>query len=646
VPLAAPPSPPVDEARLRAAVESANLPTLLMSLFQLTGDRKWLQAPYRPTRTKGMSDHDTGGLDEGTQREIREAAIDAVLRWAAGEPAAVPGPQDELLLEMMSICMGEEVPGAYAPMMAEEMGFVADDESPVGSATNRDFSVIVIGAGVSGLMAALRLRRAGIDHVVLERTTTVGGTWLTNRYPGCGVDTPSYLYSFSFFPHRWSTYFGKRPEVASYVRGMAEHFDLLPSVRLGVEVTSAAYDERSQRWAVTCVDASGRRSELTANAVITAVGQLNRPKVPQLPGMDSFQGRLFHSAHWPDDVDVTGKRVAVVGTGASAMQIVPAIADRVGQLTVVQRSPQWATPNPNYFRPVADDVHWLMENVPYYHEWYRFRLAYSFNDKVHPALQIDPAWPHQDRSINAQNDKHRQFLTDYLLQQLEGREDLKAKALPDYPPFGKRMLIDNGWFAALRRPNVELLTDRVVAVTENGITLASGEHREADVIVFATGFEAQRPLHPLEIRGRAGLSLADVWGDDDPRAYLGMTAPGFPNLFFTYGPNTNLGHGGSFLTLAEAQTRYIVDLLAQMADQRIGAVECRRDVHDEYNARLDEAHSTMIWSHPGMSSWYRNPQGRVVTNMPWRVVDYWHMVRTPDLQDYELESAAVGETVR
>lgn len=629
---------PIDEAQLRRAVQAANLPALLMVLFQLTGDRVWLEEPFRPARTKGMADNDTGGFPSEIQERIRAAAVTAVGDWADGAPASVPTPRGDLLMEMMSTCMGEPIPAEYEPMMAEEMGFdTPPDPRPVPA--DADFSAVIIGAGVSGMTAALALRKAGIRHVILEKNDEVGGTWLENRYPGCGVDTPSYLYSFSFFPRRWSTHFGKRAELEGYMQDLARHFDLLPSIRFGTEVVSAVYDEAAQRWRVTTVDRDGNRDELVANAVITAVGQLNRPKLPDLPGMDLFRGPLFHSARWPEDLDITGKDVVVIGTGASAMQIVPAVADQVGRLTVVQRSPQWVAPNENYFRQVGEDVHWLIEHVPYYHSWIRFRLAWLNNDKVHASLQRDPDWPHQDRALNAINDGHRAYFTRYITEQLAGREDLIEKALPTYPPFGKRMLLDNGWYAALKKPNVELVTDGVVEVTETGVRTSSGRDIPADVVVFATGFEAQRLLHPLDIRGRDGRSVRDVWGDDDASAYLGITTPGFPNLFMMYGPNTNLGHGGSYIHIAECQVRYITDLLSTMVEQRIGAVECRDDVCKEYNHRVDEAHERMIWSHRGMDTWYRNAQGRVVTNSPWRVVDYWRMTHEANLDDFVVEPA-------
>ncbi len=304
--------------------------------------------------------------------------------------------------------------------------------------------------------------------------------------------------------------------------------------------------------------------------------------MPDLDGLDSFRGPVFHTAEWRGDVDLTGKRVAVVGTGASAMQVVPAVADRTAHLTVFQRSPQWVAPNEEYFAPVGDDVHWLMEHVPWYHAWYRFRLAWVFNDRVHPSLQIDESWDDPGRSLNAVNDGHRRYFTRYIERQLQGRPDLIEKCVPDYPPFGKRMLLDNGWYAALRRDDVELVTDSVVRLTETGVVTAGGEEHAADVVVLSTGFAARSYLPGIRVAGRDGRELHDVWGDEDAVAHLGMTVPGFPNLFLMYGPNTNAGAGGSFIFVAESQGRYIVDLLATMVRDGIGALDCRPEVLERW----------------------------------------------------------------
>jgi 4-hydroxyacetophenone monooxygenase len=634
----------IDERQLRIAIRQANLPTLLMVIFQLTGDERWLEPPYQPTRTRGLDEHRNGGFPEPVQRQVREAAIDAVLAWSRGVPVAITAPTGDLLVRLMSVCMGEPVAAEYAPMMAAEMGFASapgQQSSPPRPKSDVDFSVIIIGAGISGLVAAVKLRQAGIACTVLEKNAEAGGTWFDNRYPGCGVDTPSYLYSYSFFPQDWTVHFGKRDEILAYLQRVAADLGINTMVRYGETVTAADWDEASQRWVVQSSGPEGQPNRFVANAVITAVGQLNIPSIPNVAGVDTFEGPIFHSARWPADLDLSGKDVAVVGSAATAMQIVPAIAPEVAQLTIFQRSPQWIAPNSDYFKPISQDVHWLMNNLPYYRQWYRFRLAWTFNDKVHPSLTRDPAWPH-DHSINATNDGHRRYFTHYLKTKLAGREDLIAKSLPRYPPFAKRMLLDNGWFAALRRANVELVVEPITGITSSGVQTADGTDYHADAIVFATGFQARRPLYPIEIRGRSQRSIRAEWGDDDPRAYLGMSTPGFPNLFFMYGPNLNLGHGGSYIFLAECQVHYLVDLFEKMVAGRVASVECRPDVHNDYNRRIDQAHETMIWTHPGTDTWYRNARGRVVTNFPWRVLDFWNLTRSADLNDFVVIPTAVA----
>ncbi len=620
-----------DRDTLAAALRHANMPSLVPVLYQLTGDRRWLAEPYRPTRSRGMEDNDPGGFADAVRDEICEATADAVLAWSAGRAPAVPAPIGAALVELLELAVGEDVPAEYGEMAADDMGFTP--ASPVPAVPEgTGFRVVVIGAGVSGLLAAIRLREAGIDHVVLEKNDDVGGTWLENAYPGAGVDTPSHLYSYSFAPRPWSTHFGKRDEVLTYLREVADDHDLRKVIRFGTEVASAVWDDARQRWTVTTTDGE----TLEANAVITAVGQLNRPKIPDLAGLADFAGPIFHSARWPADLDVTGKRVVIIGTGASAMQIVPAIAGTAERVTVFQRSAQWAAYNDVYFTPVDDAVTLLMEHVPFYRRWYRTRLAWNTNDRVHPSLQVDPSWEHPRQSINAVNDAHRRVFTRYMQAELEGRDDLLAKALPDYPPFGKRMLLDNGWFAALRRDDVELVTEAVAAVTPTGVRGVDGTQVDADVVVLCTGFETHKLLHPIDVRGRDG-ALRDLWGPDDADAHLGISVSGFPNLFLTCGPGTVLGHGGSYITIAECQVTYIVEALATMVAEGLGAVDVSPEAHADYVARQDDAHSRMIWTHPGMRNWYRNAAGRVVCTLPWRIVDYWTMTRHVDWQEFSVE---------
>jgi 4-hydroxyacetophenone monooxygenase len=627
----------MNEEGLLEALRDANLPTLVPVLYQLTGDRAWLAPRYHPTRSQGLDDNPTGGFPPDVQEELRQATARAVLRWAGGEPVARPAPRGRELIELMTFSMGEDVPDEYEPMTAEELGFApAEPPRPGRDGATSGLPVIIIGAGISGLILSRNLTLAGIPHVIFEKNDRVGGTWVNNPYPGCGVDTPSYLYSFSFYQREWSQHFAKRAELETYIGDMARDLDLLKNVRFGVDVLGATWNDEDGMWTVSARSADGGVQEHAAPVLVSAVGQLSKPKLPDIKGLETFRGEVFHSSHWPDGLDLSGKRVAIAGTGASAMQIVPAIVDEVAELTIFQRSPQWVAPSSYYFEPIPPGVHFLMRHVPFYYEWYRVRLGWIFNDKVHPSLQLDPDWPLRPRSINAVNEAHRRHFERYLRAELDGRPDLVEKALPGYPPFGKRMLLDNGWFRALRREHVELVTDGVAELTEDQVVTASGEKRPADIVVLATGFEAQRPTFPLVLKGRDGVTLRDAWNDDDGRAFLGVATPGFPNLFILYGPNSSLGHGGSFIFLAERTANYVTDLLCRMVDTDAGVVEIRADEWERYTQAVDEAHAKMIWTQPGFTTWYANSRGRVIANMPWRVVDFWKLTRAASPAHYRI----------
>ncbi|XVQ15844.1 flavin-containing monooxygenase [Spirillospora sp. CA-255316] len=395
--------------RLRSALEAANIPTLLLVLAHLTGDERWLTEPYRPQRGEPLSDNDTGGLPEPLQREVREAAHQAILAHERGELDPAPIAVDRIA-GMLSVTLGEDVPEEYGELLAEELALVPRDVDVPNPPDG--FRVVIIGAGMSGICMAAKLETAGIDYVILEKDSDLGGTWLENVYPGCGVDTPSHFYSFSFAPNAgWSRYFPKRDEVWGYFSKVADSYGIRERIRFSTEVTGAEFDTARGTWRVHGRGADGAEFVLDTPVLVSAVGQVNRPSIPPIEGLDGFTGPVMHTARWRPEVDLDGKRVAVIGTGASAMQLVPAIADDAERVLVFQRTKQWAIPHPNYGREVPEGVRHLMSRVPLYARWYRLRTFWNFGDRLHDPLQIDPEWPHQDRSINAVNEKHRIFLT-------------------------------------------------------------------------------------------------------------------------------------------------------------------------------------------------------------------------------------------
>ncbi len=623
-----------------AALQQASVPTLLMCLAQITQDPRWLQPPFQPKRDITIFAEVSGGLSPEAQQTVRDAMAQVLDELASGARTLPPLPADERMATMMSVCLGEPLPAEYLPMALEEMGF-ADRRLDWRAAPSPErlahFKVLVIGAGFSGLCAAHRLQQLGIRFELIEKNTDLGGTWFENTYPEAGVDTPNHFYSYSFAPNLgWSSNYAKRDEVWDYQRRVADELDLRRHIELGVEASALQWHKDRGQWQIDTTAADGSQHSRWADAVITAVGQLNRPKLTSIPGLTSFTGPHWHSAQWRHDVPLAGQDVAIIGTGASAMQFLRSVADVAQSVTVFQRSPQWARPPQDYHGTVSPEARWLLDRVPYYYAWYRFGLMWRFGDGLLPTVRRDPTWPHPERAMNHRNDSQRRQLTEYLQGELADRPDLLAKCLPSYPPYGKRILIDNGWYQALKRPNVKLVTEAVDHVDGSHIVDASGQRHQADVLLLATGFEPGKMLGPLVVRGRSGVPLQQVWGDDNPRAYLGVTVPDYPNLFVLTGPNTGLAHGGSLIFVSECQVRYVTAMLREMLETGATRVEVTQAAHDDYNQRVDAEHAELVWTHPGMRNWYRNAAGRVFSPMPWRLVDYWQMTRAPELAHYQI----------
>jgi 4-hydroxyacetophenone monooxygenase len=627
-----------DEPGISIHLEDAHVVPMAMALVHLTGDLGVLDeiAPY----IRDAWDY-TARVPEDAVARIRDRLAHEIARFQAGGDPALRMPDRYLLRRMMSVAVGEEVPDEYVPMVLEQMGLTAglEPELPpidLQAAGMPDFRVAIVGAGASGLCAGIRLAQAGIPFIIFEKNDEVGGTWYENRYPGCAVDTPNHFYQFSFAPNNdWPNYYSRQPSILAYLKGCADRFGLRPSIRFGSEVVGADYDEAGRSWTILSRSANGERRE-RFNVLLCAVGQLNRPAVPAIPGLEQFEGKAVHTAAWGEATSMAGKRVALIGTGASAVQVGPGIVDEVSELTVYQRSGSWVVRSPNVHRAVADGKKWALDHIPFYAPWYRFQLFWGFADGLFRALRIDPEWQGGRDSISALNDRYRQAMLRHISRELEGREDLLAKATPDYPPYGKRVLADAGWYRMLRRDHVTLETTGIAAIEPQAIRLADGRAIPTDAIVFATGVRAGKMLWPMAIRGRGGRSIREAWGDDDPRAYLGITVPDFPNLLILYGPNTNLGHGGSAIFLAECQVRYCLSLLRQMLARCAAEFEVRREAHDTYNERIDAELSQLVWSHPSVGNWYKNKQGRIITNQPWRLVDYWKLTHAADPADYAL----------
>ncbi|MBV9561012.1 MAG: NAD(P)/FAD-dependent oxidoreductase [Bradyrhizobium sp.] len=628
---------PRQELALCSAIAEGDIRCLLMVLVHMSGDERWLEPPYRPKRDVRLIPDPDAGVPPDIQDEIRQAILKL---FARGNPKPViADPGEELLLKMMRTCLGENVAPEYAPLMREEMGFVAREarwSRRPSDATLARQHVLIVGAGVCAIALAVTLSHLGIPYTIVEKNAELGGTWYVNRYPGCGVDTPNHSYSYSFGSRNpWTRFFCQREELLDYLRKVAAEYGIREHLRLSTELTSSRWDEGRQRWVSTLRTKDGEET-FESTALVSAIGQLNDPSRVRFKGDEEFGGLIVHPALWSEDIALDGKRVAVIGTGATAMQLVPAIADRVASVSVFQRTAQWARPVKGYSDPISERARWLLAHLPFYVQWYRFNMFWRYGDGLLPFLRKDPAWPYPDRAVNKGNDRHRQELTDFILSELNERPDLIAKCVPTYPPYGKRILLDNNWFRTLRRPNVELVTDDIDHFSGDGIVTADGRERPFDVIVVATGFRVTEMAARLEITGRGDVNLRDKWANDNPTAYLGLTVPEFPNFFCMLGPNAGPAHGGSVIFQSECQSRYISACLVEMIERGLGAIDVRQDVLDDYVRRVDTEHEAMIWTHPGMTTYYRNKSGRVFSAMPWRFVDYWRMTHDPDLNQYRL----------
>ncbi|MGF2951813.1 flavin-containing monooxygenase [Mycobacterium sp. THU-M116] len=476
---------------------------------------------------------------------------------------------------------------------------------------------LVIGAGFGGLAAAYELSEHGLaDVTVLEKAEDVGGVWRANTYPGAACDVPSNLYSYSFARKTdWGRRYAEQSDILGYIRDTADRYGLRELVRTGVEVTSARYDDSAATWRV--MTSSGE--VLEADVLVPAVGQLSRPALPNIPGLDAFAGPSFHSAEWRHDVDLTGKRVAVLGTGASAIQFVPRIRRDAGHVTVFQRSAPYVVPKPD--RAYTDAHRAAFRTVPGFAAAMR-QLIWEISEFFGLALtRVVPLARLIGIAAAANLKRH---VKDPVL---------RAKLTPDYPIGCKRVLFSSDWYPALASDNVNVETAAITEVTSTGVRTADGRLHEVDVIVYGTGFKATEFLAPVTITGRDGRDLHSQWRDG-ARAYLGMAVPGFPNMFLIYGPNTNLG-SSSIILMMEQQARYIRQIVEELARGGVHrAFEVRPAVEQAYDAEVQSRLDAGVWT--TCDSWYRTASGRVTTNWPGLVREYQRRTQTASLADFDV----------
>jgi cation diffusion facilitator CzcD-associated flavoprotein CzcO len=487
--------------------------------------------------------------------------------------------------------------------------------SVIGDLMIKQVEVAIVGTGFSGLGAAITLKQAGNESfVVLEKADEVGGTWRENHYPGCACDVPSHLYSFSFEPNpRWSRMFAPQSEILDYLKHCADKYGIRPHIRFGSEVREARFDERTGLWTIL----TSRDQTIVARHLVLGMGALSRPAMPSLHGLEKFKGTTFHSAEWNHDYNLTGKRVAVIGTGASSIQFVPEIVNKVDHLDLYQRTAPWVMPKP--------DREFSMNALS----------VFDRSVSAQKALRYGIYWIMEARALGFTIDKRVMKLAEHLgkkfIHKQLGDTELAKKVTPNYTPGCKRILISNDYYPALAKPNVDVVTDGISEVTATGLVTNDGTHREVDAILFGTGFRVTDLLTPLRIYGIGGVDLNDAW-KSGMEAYLGTTISGFPNLYMLMGPNTGLGHN-SMVFMIEAQIHYVMNHMRLMRDKRARYADVRKGAQHDFNERIHSRLSKSVWA-SGCKSWYLDASGRNSTVWPGFTFEYWLRTRNVAAQDY------------
>lgn len=624
-----------DDAFLQRIVKAADLPSLLVALAAVTGDFEILRPALRPPFPPAdVVPAPQGGLTVEAQAEARELALSALKRVRddrLNKPRRLDATQTRVLLDFLTNGASDtdtELLTHELDLAPKKLG--APDWTFEGVAQGRDFRVAVIGTGMSGIAAMYRLSQAGVPFTAFEKNSEVGGVWWANTYPGVRLDTPTFAYSYSFAQRTdWPSAYARGEEIEEYALEIVDRAGLREHVVFDTEVTALTWDEQRGDWEVRTRSSSGTEVVHYFNAVISAVGQLERPNIPDYPGRGDFHGTQMHSARWDHGVDLAGKRVAVIGTGASAYQIVPAIVDSVAQLTVFQRSGPWMIPAPNYHDRTPSALSWLCEHVPYYGQWFRLSGFFqSATGRAHTVIAA-PGWERED-SVSPVNLKVRQILTDIISRQWKDHPELVATVVPNYPPGGKRMLRDNGvWAEALQQPHTRIVTSGIDHFTENGIATADGEVHEFDAVIYATGFQASDFLDQIEVRGATGETLKRHW-DGDARAWAGISVPGYPNLFMIMGPNTNYVVHGSQHFMMECAVEFAVEAIHQILLRGVKGFSVTRPALDDFVAKVDSANATRAWGQPQVCSWYKNRHGRVSQIWPFSHIEYWQLTHEVD----------------
>ena len=610
-----------ERGELIADLANLDIHPVLAAVAQLTGDERLLDDRFIPQKpVVAATTVANGGLDADRVAEARELVVDALLTRRT-----VPhdgGGTD--IGRLVNFLTGLDDP-TFTDRLKREIDVSATHVQP--THRERPLKAAVIGAGMSGIAAAYRLQQQGHEVVIFERRSDFGGTWMVNRYPGCRLDTSNFIYSYSFAQKSdWSSKYSERAEIHQYFRDVAHANGLDKKTNFDTEVVSARWSTARQQWDVQYRNRrDGTQNTAIFDVVISAVGQLSKPLIPEVAGADRFEGIQTHSADWPEDLDVTGKRVAVIGSGASGFQIVPAIADTAESVVLFKRTPPWMVPTPDYHDTLPESVSRLFARIPTLAVWHRFWMFWVAVEGRYPLTIVDPDW-NGEGTVSESNARFRDQLVEHLRSRYADRPELLEHVVPSYAPGAKRLLRDNGaWPNALQSPNVTVDSGPVTSLTEKTIRSSGGAEYEVDVIVYATGFRASEILEDVEVVGSTGQTLTETW-NGEPRAYLGLTVPTFPNFFILYGPNTNLVVNGSLIFMIECALDYVMGCLDEISTTG-RALDTKPEALSEFVNWMEEGNARSAWGTSTVSSWYKNANGVVTQNWPHPMTEYWRVTR-------------------
>lgn len=611
----------------------------LLSLIHITGDRQLLNH-YGPL-LEGTQDqqraafvdfgyHDHKQADPAVVAEIRQLLLDEV---RAGAEPLLREPDPALFREMLKLALGQELPEASIGPARHHGGFVTDTRIRKQEVQPpADFKVVVIGAGMHGINAAIKLKQAGFAYTVLESRHEIGGTWSVNRYPGAAVDTPSVQYSYSFDPNpSWTKFYPMKEEFLQYLERVAAKHRIGPNIHLNTMMQGATWDEDRQIWVITALR-DGQEVTYEANAIILSVGVLSRPRWPDAAGRERFRGPVLHSAAWDETVDLTGKRVAVIGTGCSGVQLTRALSEQAAHVTTVQRQPDYIIPNPQALAPVPELERWAMGHIPYVTQWKRMQSLASQLMDMRGMMAFDKEWHEKTGGFGPLNDAVTKMSLDYLKSHFPGDPDMVRKLTPPYPLYAKRPILDCGYYDALKKPHVDLVEGQLAAFEEDAIILSDGTRIKCDAVALATGFHLDWYSN-MHFVGRSGTTLNETF-TPYPFAYEGITVPDFPNLFITHGPNCNLTANAA--VIGEQQVHYIIELLQTMIDEGLSAVEPDVEATRAYNEWTQEKLYDTAWYRKGSAhGYYRHDEsGRIVIATPRHNSTVWHAMQQPNMEHF------------